>query len=245
MNSKKFCECACCGDRLTASCRCSRKGKCIRLFVAAPLPEFCDVLTTINNNHQVANAVTDVARGENEDNGTDQLIDDTSSVGDSMDDGSIRVQTANTSSSDSESMYDSTVTSDQVDDEEINSDESSEAVTAAGYILSLFSLTFLMDTIPSDENTDEQGIEVPIEVSVFSKSQCCVCKKQIVPSTVTIREADRTELFIRRHIDIPAGSRCCKLHTVDKRLITWSVPVSDTTQSAISTFFSTNAYKPP
>ncbi|CAF2040286.1 unnamed protein product [Rotaria magnacalcarata] len=169
MNSKKFCECACCGDRLTASCLCSRKGKCIRLFVAAPLPEFCDVLTTINNNHQVANAVTDVARGENEDNGTDQLIDDTSSVADSMDDGSIRVQTANTSSSDSESMYDSTVTSDQVDDEEINSDESSEAVIAAGYILSLFSLTFLMDTIPSDENTDEQGIEVPIEVSVFSK----------------------------------------------------------------------------
>ncbi|CAF4938907.1 unnamed protein product, partial [Rotaria magnacalcarata] len=26
-----------------------------------------------------------------------------------------------------------------------------------------------MDTIPSDENVDEQGIEIPIEVSVFSK----------------------------------------------------------------------------
>ncbi|CAF3700199.1 unnamed protein product [Rotaria socialis] len=97
-----------------------------------------------------------------------------------MDDGPIRVQTANASSSDSESIYDSTVTSDPVDDEEINSDESSEA----------------MDTIPLDENIDEQGIEVPIEISVFSKSQCCVCKKQIVSSTVTIREADRAELFI-------------------------------------------------
>ncbi|CAF3365146.1 unnamed protein product [Rotaria socialis] len=167
------------------------------------LPEFCDVLTTINNSHQAANAVTDVVRDEDEDNGTDQLIDDTSSVADSMDDGSIRVQTANASSSDSESIYDSAVTSDQVDDAEINSDESSEA----------------MDTIPSDENIDEQGIEIPIEVSVFLKSQCCVCKKQIVPPTVTILEADRTELFIRRHIEIPAGSRCCTLHTVGKRLI--------------------------
>ncbi|CAF3181256.1 unnamed protein product [Rotaria socialis] len=178
MNSKKFCACACCGDRLTASCRRSLKGKCIRLFVAArlfptslptdgyictkcrfmfnqwtALPEFCDVLTTINNSHQAANAVTDVVRDEDEDNGTDQLIDDTSSVADSMDDGSIRVQTANASSSDSESIYDSAVTSDQVDDAEINSDESSEA----------------MDTIPSDENIDEQGIEIPIEVSVFLK----------------------------------------------------------------------------
>ncbi|CAF3462720.1 unnamed protein product [Rotaria socialis] len=228
MNLKKFCACVCCGDRLTASCRRSLKGKCIRLFDAArlfptslpadgyictkcrfmfnqwtALPEFCDALTTINNNHQAENSVTNVLSDENEDNGTDQLIDDTSSVADSMDDGSIRVQAANASSSDSESIYDSTATSDQVDDEEFNSDESSEA----------------MDTIPSDENIDEQSIEVPIEVSVFSKIQCCVCKKQIVPPTVTICEADRTELFIRRHIEIPAGSRGCKLHTADKRLI--------------------------
>ncbi|CAF1666561.1 unnamed protein product [Rotaria magnacalcarata] len=106
------------------------------------LPEFCDVLTTINNNHQAANVVTDVVSDENEDNGTDQLIDDTSSVTDSMDDGSIRVQTVNASFRDSKSIYHSTVTSDQVDDEEITSDKSSEVVSAAGYILSLFSLTF-------------------------------------------------------------------------------------------------------
>lgn len=36
---------------------------------------------------------------------------------------------------------------------------------------------------------------------------------------MTIREEDRTEMFIRRHIDIPAGSRCCESHTVDKRLL--------------------------
>ncbi|CAF3348941.1 unnamed protein product [Rotaria socialis] len=118
------------------------------------------------------------------------MIDDTSSVADSMHDGPIRAQTANASSSDSASIYDSTVTSDQVADEEITLDESSEA----------------MDTVPSDENIDEQ-----VNV-VFAK-------EQIVPPTVTIREADLTELFIRRHIEIPAGSRCCKLHPVDKRLI--------------------------
>lgn len=36
---------------------------------------------------------------------------------------------------------------------------------------------------------------------------------------MTIREEDRNEMFIRRHIDIPAGSRCCEIHTVDKRLL--------------------------
>ncbi|CAF4195186.1 unnamed protein product, partial [Rotaria magnacalcarata] len=45
----------------------------------------------------------------------------------------------NASSNDSESIYDSTVTIDQVDDEEITSDENSET----------------MGTIPSDENIDE------------------------------------------------------------------------------------------
>ena len=52
-------------------------------------------------------------------------------------------------------------------------------------------------------------------------SQCCVCRGcrgLIVPPAVTIREQDRTEIFIRRQIEIPVGSRCCKIHTVDKHL---------------------------
>ena len=35
---------------------------------------------------------------------------------------------------------------------------------------------------------------------------------------MTIREEDRSEMLIRRHIDIPTGSRCCAAHTVNKRL---------------------------
>ena len=49
-------------------------------------------------------------------------------------------------------------------------------------------------------------------------SQCCVCRGLIVPPAVTIREQDRIEIFIRRQIEIPVGSRCCKIHTVDKHL---------------------------
>ncbi len=49
-------------------------------------------------------------------------------------------------------------------------------------------------------------------------SQCYVCEEQMVPPTWTIREDDRNEMFIRRHIDIPAESRCCKGYTVDDHL---------------------------
>ena len=50
-------------------------------------------------------------------------------------------------------------------------------------------------------------------------SQCCVCKEQIVPPAVTIRKEDREEMFFRRNIEIPSGSRCCNKHTIDKRLL--------------------------
>ena len=35
----------------------------------------------------------------------------------------------------------------------------------------------------------------------------------------TIREEDRKEMFVRRHIEIASGSRCCEVHTVNKRLL--------------------------
>ena len=40
----------------------------------------------------------------------------------------------------------------------------------------------------------------------------------MTPPTWTIRKDDRNELFIRRHMDIPARSRCCKSHTVNDHL---------------------------
>ncbi|CAF0748925.1 unnamed protein product [Rotaria sp. Silwood1] len=88
-----------------------------------------------------------------DENDADRLTDDTSSEVDSMDDGFAGVQTVSASSSDGVSVDDSVVSSDQVEDEQMNSDENSD----------------VMNSIPSDENTDEQSIEVPIEVAVFSR----------------------------------------------------------------------------
>ena len=40
-----------------------------------------------------------------------------------------------------------------------------------------------------------------------------------MPSMVTVREEDRREMFIRRHIEISSGFRCCEAHTVNKHLL--------------------------
>jgi hypothetical protein len=40
----------------------------------------------------------------------------------------------------------------------------------------------------------------------------------MVPPTKVIGEDDRSEMFLRRHIDIPTGSRCCASHMIDNRL---------------------------
>ena len=50
-------------------------------------------------------------------------------------------------------------------------------------------------------------------------SQSCVSKEQIVPLAVTIREENRNEMFIRHHIEIPARSSCCKIHTAPERIL--------------------------
>jgi hypothetical protein len=56
---------------------------------------------------------------------------------------------------------------------------------------------------------------------------------------VTIREEDRTEMFLQRHIDIPTGSRCCESHTFDKRL-TYEAFMSLEPQKVQSRSFSSN-----
>ena len=47
----------------------------------------------------------------------------------------------------------------------------------------------------------------------FDFIQCCVCHFQLVQSIVAIKIEDRSKILIRRNIDIPKGSRCCKDHT--------------------------------
>ena len=48
--------------------------------------------------------------------------------------------------------------------------------------------------------------------------QCCVCKVHMVPPTKIIGEDDRSEMFLRRHINIPIGSRCCASHMIANQL---------------------------
>ncbi|CAF3326301.1 unnamed protein product [Rotaria sp. Silwood2] len=165
------------------------------------LSQFCDLLKKIGNNQQTTATATGNISDEDEEN--EECMNNEIGTDRSTDDGSAGVQMVDASSSDVVSVDVSAVSGDQVEDEEMTSDEYSGA----------------MDSNAPDENTDEQGIEAPIEVAVFSRSQCCVCKEQIVPPVVTIREEDRTDRFIRRHIEIPTGSLCCKIHTVHKRLL--------------------------
>ena len=41
-----------------------------------------------------------------------------------------------------------------------------------------------------------------------------------MPPAVTIRKEDSEEMFFRRNIEIPSGSRCCNKHTINKCLLT-------------------------
>jgi hypothetical protein len=67
----------------------------------------------------------------------------------------------------------------------------------------------------------QRGISILLYicVSIIIFSQCCICKVRMVPPTVTIRAEDRQEMFLRRHIIIPTGSRCCESHLVNGHLM--------------------------
>ncbi|CAF4856090.1 unnamed protein product [Rotaria socialis] len=67
--------------------------------------------------------------------------------------------------------------------------------------------------------TSKNGLKLPTGISISSKSQCCVCRIQMVPPTVTIQKEDRSIIFIRRNIFIPKGSRCCEIHTSNGYLL--------------------------
>ena len=162
MNSKKSCICICCGDRVAANERRPVVGTCIRLFVAARLfpaylpsdgyicnkcrsmykkwkvlPEFCDVLTTIDDCHRMTTTsvdnITDEAETNDEDmdieNDSDQLLDDTSNNEDSMDSGSNSDQTVDVSSSDVQSITDIAGNDEQTEDEDMTLDDGREEVS--------------------------------------------------------------------------------------------------------------------
>ncbi|CAF5166517.1 unnamed protein product, partial [Rotaria magnacalcarata] len=61
--------------------------------------------------------------------------------------------------------------------------------------------------------TSKDGLKLPTGIRISSK------KIQMVPPTVTIKKEDRSNIFIRRNIFIPKGSRCCKIHTSNGYLL--------------------------
>ncbi|CAF5067922.1 unnamed protein product, partial [Rotaria sp. Silwood1] len=56
--------------------------------------------------------------------------------------------------------------------------------------------------------TDRSNLKLTVEVAIASKSQCCVCRVQLNPPTMTVKKEDRDNMFVKRNIVIPKGSRC-------------------------------------
>ena len=86
-----------------------------------------------------------------------------------MDGRSSAVQVVDVSSSDDDPPNHSAGNRGQVEDAETTSDGSNEAASPARYSVSLFSVTAQMDTIPSDDNREQQSSLAAIEVGVFSR----------------------------------------------------------------------------
>ena len=141
------------------------------------LPEFCDVLTMFDNCHQITSTAADDIIDEAEkndermddENESDQPADDTSSEGDSMDNGSNGSQTMDVASSDDQSITDVAASDDEIEDEEMNSDDDRKAVSLILYRSYTFYITFQTFPMTSEVDANENSIQVPIGVAVFSK----------------------------------------------------------------------------
>ncbi len=114
------------------------------------LPEFCDVLTMIDDHHRTTSTSTDNITDEaemnnecmNDENDRNQPIDDTSSEGESMDDNSSGDYTVDPSFSDAQSITDWAADEELIEDEEMNSDENSETVSLIQCLSDFFNLIF-------------------------------------------------------------------------------------------------------
>lgn len=106
------------------------------------LPEFCEVLTTIDDGHRTTITAIDNTTDEaetndecmNVENDSDQPVDDTSSEGESMDNASDGDQTMDASSSDNQSITDTAANDEQIEDEEMTSDDDREGVSLILYL---------------------------------------------------------------------------------------------------------------
>ena len=88
-----------------------------------------------------------------------------------MDNGSNGSQTMDVASSDDQSMTDVAASDDEIEDEEMNSDDDRKAVSLILYRSYTFYITFQTFPMTSEVDANENSIQVPIGVAVFSKGK--------------------------------------------------------------------------
>ncbi|CAF4137737.1 unnamed protein product [Rotaria sp. Silwood2] len=146
------------------------------------LPEFHDVLTTIDNNDQTTNTTSDDSNSEDVsddecmdgENVSDQPVNATSSKNELMDDDYGGDQILGVSSSDNQS-FDDAARDDHTKDEENSSDGNSVA---------------------DDMMTmDEYGIIIPIEVAISSKSARVALAQHFVPHHLGLDHLTRQDII--------------------------------------------------
>ncbi|CAF3514075.1 unnamed protein product [Rotaria socialis] len=136
----------------------------------------------------------------------------------------------NDEESDENSSNDSTAKSnhkydnEMIDDEESNGSNPNDSEMDCNDVYDNASVT------DKASFTSKDGLKLPNGISISSKSQCCVSRIKLVPPTVTIKKEDRSNIFIRRNMFFPKGSRCCKIHTSNGYLL-------------LEDFFKLTAYK--
>ncbi|CAM4975482.1 unnamed protein product [Rotaria socialis] len=151
-----------------------------------------DGMTEEKDESSNENTSGDVGTDSN-DNSDDEMINDEESDENSSNDSKAK----------SNHKYDN----EMIDDEESNGSSPSDSEMDCNDVYDNASVT------DKSSFTSKDGLKLPTGISISSK------RIQMVPPTVTIKKEDRSNIFIRRNIFIPKGSRCCKIHTSNGYLL--------------------------
>ncbi|CAF3184663.1 unnamed protein product [Rotaria sp. Silwood2] len=142
---------------------------------------------------------------ENDSNGADMDFNEKDVDGEIMDDNG-----SNENDSDGADMEFNDENDGQIMDEnESDQNDSHDSSAGSGDEYNNISV------VSKSTSTDRSSLKLTVEVAIASNSQCCVCRIQLNPPAVTVKKEDRDNMFVKRNIVIPKGSRCCKMHTVN------------------------------
>ncbi|CAF3409633.1 unnamed protein product [Rotaria socialis] len=151
-----------------------------------------DGMTEEKDESSNENTSGDVGTDSN-DNSDDEMINDEESDENSSNDSKAK----------SNHKYDNEI----IDDEESNGSNPSDSEMDCNDVYDNASVT------DKSSFTSKDGLKLPTGISISSK------RIKMVPPTVTIKKEDRSNIFIRRNIFFPKGSRCCKIHTSNGYLL--------------------------